>query len=157
MTGADYIAVFNQGANAGEDCLQLPAWGECEWRALLSATVSRPFKKNEMVIQSGAADRTLSFVVAGQLEVGINYAAGISVGSIAHIPTGSVVGEQSFFDAQARSANVWAIRDGELLCLPLEKFEQFAKQQPALACDLLFALGRILSLRLRSTMQRMRR
>jgi hypothetical protein len=40
---------------------------------------------------------------------------------------------------------------GELLCLAWEKFEWSAADYPALPRDLLFALGRVLSLWLRDT------
>ncbi len=139
------------------DRLQLPEWGETEWRALLAETTSRPFKGSEVVIQHGVPDRSLYFVAAGVLEVGVTYVDGLSMSPIARIGVGSVIGEQSFFDSQPRSANVWAVSDGELLCLTPEKFKHFAAVHPALASGLLFALGRILSLRLRNTTFRVRR
>jgi CRP-like cAMP-binding protein len=68
-----------------------------------------------------------------------------------------VIGEQSFFDGQPRSANVWTVTDGELLCLTQEKFQRLSEAEPKLVHDLLFALARILSLRLRNTSLRVRR
>jgi CRP-like cAMP-binding protein len=62
-----------------------------------------------------------------------------------------VFGEQSFFDGLPRSANVWACTAGEVLVLPFEAYRTFSAAAPALARDLVFALGRILSLRLRNT------
>jgi len=70
---------------------------------------------------------------------------------------GSVVGEQSFFDGQPRSANVWGVSDGELLQLELEDFRRFGYEEPELTRDLLFALARVLSARLRNTTMRVRR
>jgi CRP-like cAMP-binding protein len=157
MNQPDYVAVFMHGTTPGDDRLQLPNWGEAEWRALLAETTPRPFKASEVVIQHGIADRALYFVAAGALEVGVTYVDGLSMSPIARISAGSVIGEQSFFDSQPRSANVWAVSDGELLCLTPEKFERFASTQPVLASSLLFALGRILSLRLRNTTFRVRR
>ena len=162
MTGSvmDYIAVFHRSAEEGgidSDCLRLPEWGEAEWRKLLALTTPRPFKASEVVIQRGVHDRSLYFVAAGSLEVGVTYVDGISISTLAKIGAGSVIGEQSFFDGQPRSANVWAVTDGELLCLTQEKFHQFAAAEPILVRDLLFALGRILSLRLRHTTGRVRR
>lgn len=109
------------------------------------------------MIQRGVSDRALYFVAAGSLEVGTTYVDGVSISPLAKIGTGSVIGEQSFFDGQPRSANVWAVSDGELLCLTEEKFSQLAQDEPRLTRDLLFALGRILSLRLRNTTMRVRR
>jgi len=137
--------------------LQLPDWGDAEWRTLFAVTTPRSFKASEVVIQRGVADRVLYFVAAGSLEVGVTYMDGVSVSPIAKIAAGSVIGEQSFFDGQPRSANVWAVTGGELLCLSLEQFNALSESKPGLARDLLFALGRILSLRLRNTTVRIRR
>ena len=156
----DYIAVFHRktdDADNAVDYLRLPEWGESEWRKLLAVTTPRPFKASEVMIQRGVADRSLYFVAAGSLEVGVTYVDGVSISPLAKIGAGSVIGEQSFFDGQPRSANVWAVTDGELLCLTQEKFRELAEAEPRLVRDLLFALGRILSLRLRHTTGRVRR
>ncbi len=156
----DHVAVFNRGRgerNAQGDDLQLPEWGDAEWRTLFAVTTVREFKASEVVIQRGVADRVLYFVAAGSLEVGVTYVDGMSISPIAKIGTGSVIGEQSFFDGQPRSANVWAVTHGELLCLTTEQFHGLSMKEPGLARDLLFALGRVLSLRLRHTTVRIRR
>ena len=155
-----YVEVFLRSAcdtSASGDFLLLPAWGATEWRKLIAVTTPRPYKASEMVIQRGVDDHILYFVAAGALEVGVTYVDGISISPLAKIAAGSVAGEQSFFDSQPRSANVWATSDGELLCLTQERYHQLAKQEPALVRELLFALGRILSLRLRNTSLRVRR
>ena len=155
-----YIEIFRHSAsdkgNTG-DHLLLAQWGEPEWKKLLAATVARPYKASEVVIQRGVADRSLYFVAAGSLEVGVTYVDGVSISPLAKIGAGSVIGEQSFFDGEPRSANVWEVTDGELLCLTQERFNQLAGTEPGLVRDLLFALGRILSLRLRNTSMRVRR
>lgn len=155
-----YISVFHRssgdGGNAG-DFLLLPEYGEKEWRKLLAVTTPRPYKASEVVIQRGVVDRSLYFVAAGALEVGVTYVDGISISPLAKINAGSVIGEQSFFDGQPRSANVWAVTDGELLCLTQDRFSELAAAEPNMTRDLVFALGRILSLRLRNTSMRVRR
>jgi CRP-like cAMP-binding protein len=65
------------------------------------------------------------------------------------IEQGSVFGEQSFFDGCP--ATVRALSDGELRSLTPEAFEVLAAREPDLARMILLDLGRILSLRLRST------
>lgn len=155
-----YIEIFRRSAgdqrNTG-DYLLLAQWGDTEWRKLLAATTSRPYKASEVVIQRGVNDRALYFVATGALEVGVTYVDGISISPLAKIGAGSVIGEQSFFDGEPRSANVWAVTDGELLCVTQERFHKLARREPTLTRDLLFALGRILSLRLRNTSMRVRR
>lgn len=159
MNRAEHIAALRAaiGAPAGPDRLQLADWTDASWCKLLDHTRPRPFRASEVVIQRDATDRVLHFVVAGSLEVGITQVDGVSISPLAKIATGSVIGEQSFFDGQPRSANVWGVSDGETLQLEFGDFARFSQAEPALARDLLFALGRILSSRLRNTTFRVRR
>ena len=159
MNHADHIAVFRgaQSAPAAGDWLLLPEWSDADWNKLFCCTRPQPFRAGEMLIQRGATDRVLYFVVAGSLDVGITQVDGVSILPLAKIGAGSVVGEQSFFDGQPRSANVWAVSDGQLLRLDFEDFNRFGRDEPALARDLLFALARVLSARLRNTTYRVRR
>ncbi|MGQ0751136.1 MAG: Crp/Fnr family transcriptional regulator [Betaproteobacteria bacterium] len=156
MSGVDHVAVFARGRAASRephaDELQL-GWSEEAWSKLLSRTEPQRFRAGETVIQRGARDRALYFVAAGSLEVGA-YPVGEAATPIARVGMGSVIGEQSFFDGQPRSVNVWAVGDGELLRLTPEVFAAFCDDEPALARDLLMALGRVLSLRLRNTTAR---
>lgn len=142
---------------AGADRLLLAQWDETHWERLLDHTRPRPFRASEVVIQRDATDRVLHFVVAGSLEVGITQVDGVSISSLAKVAPGSVIGEQSFFDGQPRSANVWGVTEGETLQLEFDDFTRFSHAEPALARDLLFALARILSSRLRNTTFRVRR
>ena len=160
MNRADHVALLKGVARIAPpvtDQLLLPEWGDADWNKLLDRTRPRPYHASEVVIQRSATDRALYFVVAGSLEVGITQVDGVSISPLARINVGSVVGEQSFFDGQPRSANVWGVADGELLQLELEDFRRFGREEPALARDLLFALARVLSARLRNTTVRIRR
>jgi CRP-like cAMP-binding protein len=160
MNRADHIAVFKfteDGARPAFDRLLLPEWSNADWTKLLNRTRPQPYRASEFVIQRGSADRSLFFVAAGSLEVGITHVDGVSIAPLAKITAGSVIGEQSFFDGQPRSANVWGVSDGELLRLEFDDFTRFAHEDPALARDLLFALARVLSSRLRNTTFRVRR
>lgn len=159
MNRAEHIAALRaaSSAPAGTDRLHLGEWTDASWDKLLDHTRPRPFRASEVVIQRDATDRVLYFVVAGSLEVGITQVDGVSISPLAKIAPGSVIGEQSFFDGQPRSANVWGVSDGETLQLEFGDFTRFSQSEPVLARDLLFALGRILSSRLRNTTFRVRR
>jgi CRP-like cAMP-binding protein len=159
MNRAEHIAALRaaSGAGASTDRLKLPEWSEAAWSRLLDHTRARPFRASEVVIHRDATDRVLHFVVAGSLEVGITQVDGVSIAPLAKIGIGSVIGEQSFFDGQPRSANVWGVSDGETLQLEFADFGRFSEAEPVLARDLLFALARILSSRLRNTTFRVRR
>jgi CRP/FNR family cyclic AMP-dependent transcriptional regulator len=160
MNRADHVALLKGVAKIAPpvtDQLLLPEWSDADWNKVLDRTRPRPYRASEVIIQRGAPDRALYFVVAGSLEVGITQVDGVSFVPLARITAGSVVGEQSFFDGQPRSANVWGVSDGGLLRLELEDFHRFGREEPALARDLLFALARVLSSRLRNTTVRIRR
>jgi len=160
MDRSDHIAVFRSAASGvlpASDRLLLPEWSDADWNRLLGRTRPRPFRASEVVIQRGAADRDLFFVVAGTLEVGVTHVDGVSISPIARINAGSVVGEQSFFDGEVRSVNVWGVTDGELLTIEFDEFSRFGREEPALARDILLALARVLSARLRNTTFRVRR
>lgn len=160
MNRADHVALLRSISGVAPplaDQLLLPEWSDADWNKLLDRTRVRSFRASEVVIQRSATDRALYFVVAGSLEVGITQVDGVSISPLARINVGSVVGEQSFFDSQPRSANVWGVSDGELLQLEFEDFRRFGREEPGLARDLLFALARVLSARLRNTTMRVRR
>ena len=159
MNRAEHIAALRaaSGELAGSDRLMLTEWSDADWNTLLDCTRSHPFRTSEVVIQRGATDRALHFVVAGVLEVGVTQVDGVSIAPLAKITAGSVVGEQSFFDGQPRSTNVYAIADGEMLRLEYDEFVRFSEQEIRLSRDLLFALARVLSQRLRNTTFRVRR
>ena len=160
MDRADYIAVFREKGGAtqpADDALLLPGWSDADWGKVLSRTRTLKVRASEVVIQRDATDRSISLVAAGTFEVGISQVDGVSISPLARIGAGSVIGEQSFFDSMPRSANVWAVSDGELLVLDFDDFSRFGREEPALARDLLFALARVLSVRLRNTTYRIRR
>jgi len=155
----DHIAALRAASDAlaGGDRLLLAEWSDADWHKLLDRTRPRPYRESEFVIQRGASDRALYFVTAGSLEVGVTHVDGVSIAPLARITRGSVVGEQSFFDGQPRSTNVWGVTNGELLRLEYDEFVRFSHEEVGLARDLLFALARVLSSRLRNTTARVRR
>jgi CRP-like cAMP-binding protein len=160
MKAADFAETFAAVCDpdsAAGDRLVLPGWQTSDWRKLLEGTSLRPFKAGEVVIQRDAIDRALFFVASGTLEVGVTLIDGLSVASLAQIGACSVIGEQSFFDGHPRSANVWGVTDGMLLRWELDDFRRFGESEPVLARDVLFALGQVLSSRLRMTSIRIRR
>jgi CRP-like cAMP-binding protein len=146
-----FMRAAREASAASSDVLVLPQWTEANWVELLGRTQPRQVNASEIVIARGSQERALYFTAIGDYEVGGAYMGGASLTWLARIPAGSVFGEQSFFDALPRSANVWAHAQGELLVLPFESYRRFAEDTPDLARDFIFALARILSLRLRNT------
>jgi CRP-like cAMP-binding protein len=146
------VAGFRAGAAAStEEALAPRGWSEAEWGALLRATEFRRIKAGEPLIRRGDPDRTLYLVLQGSLEVVLHSGDGISLGSLTRVGAGSVLGEQSFFDGKPRSASVWAVVASEVAAMTPEQYAAFAAANPEPARELLFALGRILAIRLRRT------
>ncbi len=145
------IAALRAAASGTGDHLSLPDWGDEDWRRLLAAGTFRRVPAGEALIRRGAQDRTLFLVLNGELEVMAHAGDGMSLGRLARIGPGSVVGEQSFFDGEPRSAGAWAVRDCELAAITFVQFAAFAETNAGPARDFLFALGRILATRLRRT------
>lgn len=139
------------GTAADGDRLSLPHWSDADWERLLDAAGYRRVAAGEAVIHRGTADRALCIVLDGEVEVMAHASDGQSFGRLARFGPGAVVGEQSFFDAGPRSAGAWAVRDCAVATLTPEQFSAFADANPGLGRDLLLALGRVLSIRLRRT------
>ena len=146
------IASFRAGvaAAAGEG-LTPRDWSAEDWRELFRFTGLRRISAADALIRRGDPDRTLYFVLRGDLEVVIHLGDGISIGPLTRVGPGSVLGEQSFFDGNPRSASVWAVDECEVAAMTPEQYAAFAAARPGLARELLFALGRILAIRLRRT------
>ena len=154
VTGAaDALRTACGVAGAG---LHLPGWSTEDWRRLLAVTEMRHIPAGEALIRRGATGRALYVVVSGRLEVMAHSGDGMSMGRVARIEPGGVVGEQAFFDAAPRTAGAWAVEDCTVAALTPEAFAAFADTEPSRACELLFALGRVQAMRLRSTAERAR-
>ena len=141
-------------ATAGEGLL-LPDWGDQDWKQLFQSTSVRRVMAGDALIRHGEPDRTLYFVLRGQLEVIVRSGDGLSLGQVAVVGAGSILGEMAFFDGGPRSASAWAVDDCEIAAMAPDQYSAFEKASPALAHQLLFALGRILATRLRRTNARL--
>ncbi len=143
----------SESGDDSRDVLFLPNWAAEQWRKLLAHTETRRFTTGQVVIQPGEVDRSLYVITTGSLEVLIPHGRSGKLHRLALVEAGSIIGEQAFLDGRPRSATVRALADGEMLRLSLDAFEVFSMKHADLARDLLFDLGRILSIRLRHTEQ----
>lgn len=149
------LASFRAAVSSGSGEALLPrTWSDADWRALFRFASLRRVKAGEALIHIGEHEATLYFVLRGDLEVIIQSSDGISMGPVARIGAGSVLGEQSFFDGKPRSASVWAVGDCEVAAMAPPQYQALVEANPTLARELLFALGRILATRLRQTTAR---
>lgn len=141
----------------GDESLALPSWTATDWEDLFRHTRILDVEAGKSVIEQGALDRGLYFVISGLLEVVVLYEHGVTVGPLTRVPPGSVAGEQAFLDGSARSAYVWAVTKSILLRLEPDDFQAFAVTNPEKAHELLMAVARILAIRLRNTTARIAR
>lgn len=139
------------------DTLHLPHWTVENWRALLSHTQAVRVASGDTLIRLGEQERALYFVVDGALEVSQSTGRSDTLGSMFREMPGSVFGEVALFDGLPRSASVWAIKPTSLLRLRHDDLVAFTAQHMALANDLLFALGRVLAMRVRLATARSQR
>src|SRR5580692_12084058 len=135
-------------ATSGEGLL-LADWRDEDWQELFRFTAVRSVKAGDALIRHGEPDRTLYFVLRGELEIVVRSTDGLTMGRVARVGAGSVLGELAFFDGGPRSAGAWAVRNCEVAAMTPNQYATFEQGHPALARDLLFALGRILAMRLR--------
>jgi CRP/FNR family transcriptional regulator, cyclic AMP receptor protein len=146
------IASFRANASIvtpGE--MLLPSWRDEDWKQLFQFMSTRRVMAGDALIRRGEPDRTLYFVLHGALEVIVHSGDGLTMGRVAVVGAGSVLGELAFFDGGPRSAGAWAVDDCEVAAMTLDQYTAFEQSSPALARDLLFALARILAIRLRRT------
>ena len=148
------VAGFCAGSPVSGEKLVPGDWSDEDWRELFRFTGTRQIKAGDMLIRRGDPDRTLYFVLRGDLEVAAHSGDGMSMGSLTRIGAGSVLGEQSFFDGSPRSASVWATDHCEVAAMTPEQYAAFERASPDRARDLIFALGRVLAIRLRRTTAR---
>jgi CRP/FNR family transcriptional regulator, cyclic AMP receptor protein len=151
------IASFRAGSSpsVASEVPLLPDWNDESWQQLFRYTSIRNVVAGDALIRRGEPDRTLYFVIRGELEVIINSGNGLSMGRVALIGAGSVLGELAFFDGGPRSAGAWAVSNCEVAAMSLDQYSLFAQDNPNLARELIFALGRILATRLRRTNARL--
>ena len=131
------------------DTLQLPRWTVENWRALFSHTEAVQVASGDALVRLGEQERALYFVVDGAMEVSQSSGRSDTFGTLFRELPGSVFGEVSLFDGLPRSASVWAIKPTSLLRLSYDEFVAFTAEHTSLANDLLFALGRVLAMRVR--------
>jgi len=135
------------------ELLALPQWHQAEWQGFFSHASRVDVPRGKVLIQEDASERVIYFVASGLLEV-TSVLSSQSLGAIAKVHPGSVVGELSFFDGRPRSAKVWAVANSELYRLDYAGFQRYADEHPRQACDLLMAIGRVVASRLRRTQAR---
>jgi CRP/FNR family cyclic AMP-dependent transcriptional regulator len=151
------IAGFRAGGTAAgrDEALWLPDWRDEDWSILFGFVDIRKVPSGDALIRRGEPDRTLYFVLRGELEIIVQSSDGLTMGRVARVGAGAVLGELAFFDGGPRSATAWAVAPCEVAAMSSDQYAAFEMASPELARSLLFALGRILATRLRRTTTRL--
>lgn len=147
------IASFRAGTST--EAPLLPNWDDENWQQLFRFTSVRNVMASDALIRRGEPDRTLYFVIRGELEVIVHSGDGLTMGRVALVGAGSVLGELAFFDGGPRSAGAWAASNCEVAAMTPDQYAAFEQSSPNLARELIFALGRVLATRLRRTNARL--
>ena len=151
------IAAFRAacGAAGRTETLWLPDWRDEDWYLLFGFMDIRNILSGHALIRRGEPDRTLFFVLRGELEIIVQSIDGLTMGRVARVGAGAVLGELAFFDGGPRSATAWAVAPCEVAAMSPDQYAAFELASPGLARALLFALARILAARLRRTTARL--
>lgn len=121
---------------------------DAEWAIFTSHCELRRYAAGSFVARAGELEeRSVCVVLTGEVSVLIpgrkRHSAEIRLGD------GAVVAEVAFFDGRARTADICAVGDVEMLVLTFAGYERLALREPALACKIVFDLGRALAMRFR--------
>ena len=94
----------------------------------------------------GTTDRTVYFIETGTLSV--HYEDEKARVRMAMVGPGTVVGEGAFFAHQQRSATVQAASACKVWALSAQRFSELAHRHPAIALELVLAMGGVMAKRL---------
>lgn len=132
-------------ANATPDVFR-PSLNAAHWE--LFGTYLQPLaaRQGQVVIQQGAAERTVYLIEAGTLTV--HYEDEAHRIRLASVEAGSAVGEGAFFSRQPRNATVQAATPCKLWTLTPMRFAELSNRQPQIALEVAMALGGLVSRRL---------
>jgi len=111
--------------------------------------IKRKFKDGDFVIREKDSGDSLFFVLSGEVEIRKKLDADRSK-CLQTLGESKFFGEMSFFDKAARSADVVACGNCELLEIPSEEFEKLMISNPAVGAKIYKNIGMELTEKLRS-------
>ncbi len=134
----------------------LEALAPSDWDRVWSYGSTSDVAAGAMLVDAGAAERTVYLLEAGELDVLVSSADGHAE-RLTQMVAGSVFGEQAFLDGLPRSASIRAGTACRVRELSWEGFQSLSAHEPALAQTVLLDLARVVSERLRRTTEAMNR
>jgi len=123
-----------------------------QWDLLLPYLRPMELPVGQVLFAQGTTERTLYLVESGSLTV--HYEDEQQRVRLAIVGPGSVVGEGAFFSHRPRSATVQAGAPTRLWNLTTIRFAEFANRNPAVALQLVMAIGAVQAKRLANRRRR---
>ena len=123
-----------------------------QWELLLPYLRPMELPAGQVLFAQGTTERTLYLVESGSLTV--HYEDEQQRVRLAIVGPGSVVGEGAFFSHRPRSATVQAGAPTRLWNLTAIRFAEFANRNPAVALQLVMAIGAVQAKRLANRRRR---
>lgn len=146
---AELIQAVSQAAS--EDSLGNMLHQE-QWDLLLPYLRPMSLPVGQVLFAQGTTERTLYLIESGSLTV--HYEDEQQRVRLAIVGPGSVVGEGAFFSHRPRSATVQAGVPAKLWNLTAIRFAEFANRNPAVALQLVMAIGAVQAKRLSNRRRR---
>jgi CRP/FNR family cyclic AMP-dependent transcriptional regulator len=150
MDGIELIAAI-QTLNT-EDAFR-PRLDATQWRQFVQFLTRHELKVGDVLVKQGERDRTVYFLGQGSLQV---YVIGGTPGAsrIGILRPGAICGEPGLFSDAPRMANAEAMTPCVVFALRLPRFEEMAARTPALALEVVRAMGAVLVQRSRVNLTR---
>lgn len=128
-----------------EDSMSNPL-SSAQWDILSAYLQPMTLASGQTLFLQGASERTLYFVESGSLSV--HYEDEKERLRLAIVTAGSVVGEGAFFSHRPRNASVQATAPCKLWSLTAMRFTELGNRQPAVALQLVMAVGAVIAKRM---------
>lgn len=145
-TKLDLNGLINAMVQAtAEDSMSNPL-AAAQWDIMSGYLQPMTLAAGQTLFLQGASERTLYFIESGSLSV--HFEDEKERVRLAIVTAGSVVGEGAFFSHRSRSATVQATTPSKLWSLPAIRFTELSNRQPAIALQLVMAVGAVIAKRM---------
>jgi CRP-like cAMP-binding protein len=136
---------------SAEDSMSNPL-SAAQWDILSAYLQPVTLAAGHTLFNQGASERSLYFIENGSLSV--HYQDEKERLRLAIVTAGSVVGEGAFFSHRPRSATVQATAPCKLWSLTAIRFTELSNRQPAIALQLVMAVGAVIAKRMANRRRR---
>ncbi len=148
----DLSGLINALVQASADDSMSNPLSAAQWDTLSAYLQPVTLAAGHTLFNQGASERSLYFIESGSLSV--HYQDEKERLRLAIVTAGSVVGEGAFFSHRPRSATVQATAPCKLWSLTAIRFTELSNRQPAIALQLVMAVGAVIAKRMANRRRR---